>query len=84
MTNPKEAAFPLTGEATDEDLSNRQTGLTKREYFAAKAMQGMVTTLTEIRNDIEIDGIIRHKPNDVAEISVVYADALIAALKKIR
>ena len=34
------SAFPIAGSATDEDLDLRFYGMTLRDYFAAKAMQG--------------------------------------------
>ena len=53
-------------------VSNEAHGLTKREYFAAMAMQGIVA-----RNGIaDSDG---DRINLVAE-SVLYADALLAEL----
>ncbi len=55
-------------------------GLTKRELLAAMAMQGMTAGLTAFRQDCE--NIIVNRPRDVAEICVVYADALLAELAK--
>lgn len=52
----------------------RATGLTKREYFAAVAMQGMIAS-----------GILAHDdsaPSDAATWAVECADALIDALNK--
>jgi hypothetical protein len=49
-----------------------------RATFAAMAMQGMVTAITRL----QASGIIVHRPQDVAEISKVYADALLAELAK--
>jgi hypothetical protein len=46
-------------------------GLTKREYFAAMAMQGLLSTVPESFNGTEI-----------AQLSVNMADALIEALNK--
>jgi hypothetical protein len=48
-----------------------QDGLTKREYFAAMAMQGLLT-------------VIQHtdKPYNVAKAAVMTADALINELNK--
>jgi hypothetical protein len=51
--------------------SYSDSGLTKREYFAAMAMQGLLSTVPESFNGREI-----------AEISVNMADALIEALNK--
>ena len=47
----------------------RGGGMTLREYFAAKAMQGLLS------------GNGYHKPEDAAKSAVNYADALIEALK---
>jgi hypothetical protein len=52
-------------------LHDAQDGLTKREYFAAKAMQGLLT-------------VIQHtdRPYNVAKAAVMTADALIEELNK--
>lgn len=55
-------------------------GLTKRELFAAMAMQGMISALTGFRDDS--DNIIINRPRDIAEISCVYADTLLVELGK--
>jgi hypothetical protein len=52
-------------------LAVQEKGLSKREYFAAMAMQGLLSTVPESFNGREI-----------AEISVNMADALIEALNK--
>jgi hypothetical protein len=54
-------------------------GLTFREYAAALAMQGLIGAITEFLPDYP--DIIKHRPQDVAEIAVVYADALLTALE---
>ena len=71
-TNGLDTAFPMQ----IEDASTVQfvcSGLTKREYFAALAMQGICG-----------DGIpgSHHNPITTAELAVEYADALIAELNK--
>ena len=48
-------------------------GLTKREYFAGLAMQGILASLTG-------DDCI--SPNDLARCSLVNADALLAELER--
>ena len=53
-------------------------GMDLRDYFAAKAMQAMVNAICKI-DDL---GIISHAPNDIAQISYVYADAMIEARGK--
>lgn len=50
-------------------------GLTKREYFAGQAMQGM---LAHANLNMRSEGL----PATIAESSVVVADALIAELEK--
>ena len=54
-----------------------QNGMTLRDYFAAKAMQAMANAICKI-DDL---GIISHAPNDIAQISYVYADAMMEARK---
>jgi hypothetical protein len=50
-------------------------GLTKREYFAALAMQGMMTSQDE-------NGTWRHDIKQCAKNSVLMADVLLAELDK--
>lgn len=54
-------------------LDHRYQGLTKREYFAAMAMQCICAN--------SIPGN-HHMPNATAKDAVMYADALIAELSK--
>ena len=72
-----ESVFP-TMKDSDGMHCRPSGGITKREYFAAMAMQGMVAGLTKFRQDYP--DLIVHCPRDVAEISSVYADALISVL----
>jgi hypothetical protein len=62
MTNPVEPAFNYNDDYPEE-------GLNKREYFAAMAMQGFITT------DVYLI-------DDCARYAVKAADALIAELNK--
>lgn len=65
-TEPNEQAFPMPGSQSNAF----KRGLTKREYFAGLAMQGLLVTKA-----------VEHlRPEFVAARSVVFADALIAAL----
>lgn len=67
-----DTAFPVSQE-TVRNLNNPyQPGLTKREHFAALAMQGMLAGGR--------DAIM--SPEQLTEIAVSYADALIGALRK--
>jgi hypothetical protein len=68
-TNPNEPAFPKIGEAE---------GLTKREYFTALAMQGLLTRIPKRQGD-EVDlGII--EAQRIAAESRIMADLVIAEL----
>jgi hypothetical protein len=77
MSNANEPAFPTSvqrgqsGEYWTED----EGGVTKRELFAAMAMQGMLA-------DPNIRGDISELPGVVAAESVAFADALLAELAK--
>lgn len=64
MTNPNEPAFPLP--------EGKCNGLSKREYFAALAMQGI---LANPSND-------HMKRSIFPEAAVAFADLLIAELNK--
>lgn len=75
MTNANDPSSPIQP-IFDRygDISNERfpfVGLTKREYFAAMAMQGILAS----RNDYAT-------PEDVAKYSVSMADALIERLNK--
>jgi hypothetical protein len=67
-TKAKEPAFPLIGD--DGHIIN--AGLTKREYFAAMALQGIIANKDGL--DIKIERIV--------ESAVDTADALIEELNK--
>jgi len=72
MTNPKESVHPDTKE--NPQFNHQHFGLTKREYFAAMAMQGYCGG--------EFTGQSGKPHEDMAEWSVEMADALIEALNK--
>lgn len=67
MTNGKDPAWP---QPTDSKVLNRR-GLTKREYFAAQAMQGIMSA-----------GYRDDQAYLVAPVAVEMADALIEELNK--
>lgn len=70
MTNPNDPAYPVGHAEGMASLANRP-GLTKREYFAALAMQGL---LAYYGGEIPDERI--------GPRSLVYADLLIAELSK--
>ena len=63
---PQSEVFGGSGEYETRDVG----GLTKREYFAAAAMQGLLAGDTELQLS----------PAGCAEAATEYADALLAAL----
>lgn len=71
-TNPHDPAQPYEGSG----IPGTQ-GLTKREHFAAMAMQGILH-----RGGIMEHGIISQAPDTIAMLAVNQADALIEALNK--
>lgn len=74
MKNGQEPAFPIV----IDDVSKNQfvhTGLTKREYFAGLALQGMLAVYAG--NDVNLPNI-----DAAAKQSIEYADALLAELAK--
>lgn len=77
----QKVVIPKPGQAFPWPEFGPIEGLTKRELFAAMAMQGMVQALTKLNGTISPE-IIQNRPKSVGEISIVYADALIAELDK--
>ncbi len=74
MTNPNDLAYPeltTTESMTNEYIHKSKGGLSKREIFAAMAMQGIV-----------VSSIRKHLITDIALWSVEISDALIKALNE--
>ena len=67
MKNSEQPSYPIVGIAFDD----KHKGLTKREYFAAMAMQGLLA-----RYNFSSDEDV------VARNAVDYADALLSELEK--
>lgn len=74
MTNPNNCAFPADAHTQSEG------GLTKREYFAAMAMQGILAN-TEWAKTFTKDDFDEFKDR-ASSASTEMADALIEALNK--
>lgn len=78
MENGKEPAFGYR--YANEQSHQEVTGLTKREYFAGLAMQGLLTRVPN-RHGGETDlGVIESKR--IASESVIMADELLKALEE--
>lgn len=81
-THPDEAAFGFSETRYDEHgqafASLTRRGLTKREYFAALALQG-ITAGDYVPGDCG-DPFRPLTPLELATLAVAHADALIAAL----
>ena len=79
-TEPNESASPIItvidGNWIKESPDNRN-GLTKREHFAAMAMQGLISQTTPLPTTSLLDA-----PKNIANWSVIFADELINALNK--
>ena len=86
MKNGDQPAFPSV-ETTynpeqDRDFTDTELGLTKREYFAAYAIQGIIGN-TEMMEGLinSVSGL--ENPEDVIEavskMALLYADAMIEA-----
>lgn len=75
MSNPHiyDRAFPVSFENSDGSVTTT-LGLTKREYFAGLALQGMLAS--------QGNGGEYYKHNEIVKEAVWYTDALIAELAK--
>ena len=81
QTNPKDFAFSKSAfYHPDGTFDLPENGLTKREYFAGMAMQGILARLPK-RDDGKSDlGVV--EAERIAEESCAMADLLINALNK--
>lgn len=70
-TDPEANAYPVVTADGDGNSVIQEHGLTKREHFAALAMQGLAS-----KNNST------HEVETCAQVAVGMADALIAALNK--
>ena len=68
MENSKQTAFGYGFTTADGSSHVEEKGLTKREYFAAMAMQGIIGKINV------------HEYKDMAEYAINAADALLAKL----
>ena len=83
MENKYQPAFPDTMRASAHGTNSMDpiefpTGLTKREYFAAMAMQGLMAVNDKGKELRNWDMAVR----EAAKISVMMADALLTELEK--
>lgn len=60
ITNPDETAFPIA-----IDIQNFSSGLTKREYFAALAMQGLMASITTLPSNKNIEKMAVQMADDL-------------------
>lgn len=87
MTKADEPAFPNIGDRVEDTKDGfvftpvHKGGLTKREYFAAMAMQGIISNRELYRGFAKLD-TSREIGQIVASASIEYANALIEELEK--
>lgn len=80
MTNGNESAMPLNEFAYNMQFSS---GLTKREYFAAMALQGICSTFSGSPNaERQAEKVGKTLSETMAIYAVDVADALINALNE--
>ncbi|HNR90727.1 MAG TPA: hypothetical protein PKM65_20495 [Spirochaetota bacterium] len=72
---PNEPAFPRTmWTGSDKNNAHRDVaGMSLRDYFAAKAMQGALSAAIPVNGHIEIDG------NEYAKAAYALADSMLKA-----
>lgn len=76
-TNPNDSITGATIEPAEKGIRvNLTNNLTKREYFAAMAMQGILSGTSGV------EALASIHPTDWCESAVMTADALIAELNK--
>ncbi len=83
MTNPNESASPIFLQNGLTHDCHVDTGLTKREYFAAIAMQGILSNADGLKDIRRQSGDNWPKYEElVSGFCTLMADALIEALNK--
>lgn len=85
-TNGEDSAFSKNGNSVYSDYTKKHTyenvGLSKREYFAALSMQGILSAIYSDKNMLN-DFLGNETGRDaVSRNAVSYADALIEELNK--
>ena len=73
-TNTGGPAFPLHNHGV-QTLGLHVTGMTLRDYFAAKAMQGLMSRVDHVNGDC----VTNASPDDVAGYAYVLAGAMLKA-----
>jgi hypothetical protein len=79
-TERNDQAFPTIA-ADGVDVYGDQ-GLTKREYFAAMAMQGIISNSLDTASEEYLDSSGFHHHQNIALVSVQISEALINALNQ--
>jgi hypothetical protein len=76
IENQNQPAFPVSEETTDKiDREIRiYTGLTKREFFTAMAMQGLLA------GRFACPDTINCSPETISDLAIKYADQLLSKL----
>ena len=77
MENGKESVYPTekwvdSGNALIDNFKVKTSGITKREYFAGLAMQGLLSNI----------GTNKWADDKICKESIMYADMLLEALSK--
>ncbi len=81
MTNPNDPASPVHGSFAGMDITQSPPGLTKRELFAAMAMQGMWAN-AHFAEALGAAQLASQMGKIFAQDAVAAADALIAELNR--
>ena len=83
-TDPIDPAFPTCHEKAWQNAEGRiiNQGLTKREYFAAMAMQGIISNKGIVQLIIEQNSEPEFVHSVGSKMALAWADALIAELNK--
>lgn len=80
MSNANEPAFSTEERSKSAFTNSWRGGITKREYFAALAMQGL---LANSFDDHQGQPLSTASYADIADIAVKHADAVLAHLEKL-
>lgn len=78
---PNSPAFPFCTQDSQGNEFNNEVGLTMRDYFAAKAMQGLLVKQAPLITNIK-NGRENSTFKDFSAVAFGYADAMLAEREK--
>jgi hypothetical protein len=82
LLNSKERAFPCPATNVGGDYECGQEGMTLRDWYIGKALEGLCANPNLIKHLMAEDGDVPYGPDDLARAAVVQANFVMEAKDK--